>query len=203
MFQQCFRKKLKFLLSRLYACKIWVEWKWKDLVSFFLSSMQLKKIQYPPGLKLAEEAYEIYAENEGWTPIPYFAGVVRQVIYGHSDVVTCMARSETSLYSDCYVATGSLDCTVALWHWSGQLCRVSTLPFHWWVIWHHGVSDSRRDGWNASGERVASCHSHRSRCVHHSTRRLGGARPRHLWMQRLLLRRIHGTDHEEQIRRHS
>ncbi|CAJ0943139.1 unnamed protein product, partial [Mesorhabditis belari] len=45
---------------------------------------------------------------------------VRQVVYGHGDVVTCVARSETSLFSDCYVATGSLDCTVALWHWNGQ-----------------------------------------------------------------------------------
>uniref|UniRef100_A0A1I7XJ72 BEACH domain-containing protein n=1 Tax=Heterorhabditis bacteriophora TaxID=37862 RepID=A0A1I7XJ72_HETBA len=46
---------------------------------------------------------------------------VRQVVYGHGDVVTCIARSETSLFADCYVATGSLDCTVALWHWNGQL----------------------------------------------------------------------------------
>ncbi|KJH44678.1 WD domain, G-beta repeat protein [Dictyocaulus viviparus] len=45
---------------------------------------------------------------------------VRQVIYGHGDVVTCIARSETSLFSDFYVVTGSSDCTVALWHWSGM-----------------------------------------------------------------------------------
>uniref|UniRef100_A0A915DUB9 Neurobeachin n=1 Tax=Ditylenchus dipsaci TaxID=166011 RepID=A0A915DUB9_9BILA len=36
---------------------------------------------------------------------------VRQVIYGHGDVVTCLARSEASLFSDCYIASGSLDCT--------------------------------------------------------------------------------------------
>ncbi|CAI4232259.1 unnamed protein product [Auanema sp. JU1783] len=50
---------------------------------------------------------------------------VRQVVYGHGDVVTCIARSETSLFADCYLATGSLDCTVALWHWNGQNCCVA------------------------------------------------------------------------------
>uniref|UniRef100_A0AC34RIY4 Neurobeachin n=1 Tax=Panagrolaimus sp. JU765 TaxID=591449 RepID=A0AC34RIY4_9BILA len=43
---------------------------------------------------------------------------VKQVIYGHGDVVTCLARSETGLFSDCYIASGSLDCTVVLWHFS-------------------------------------------------------------------------------------
>ncbi|CAB3401729.1 unnamed protein product [Caenorhabditis bovis] len=47
-------------------------------------------------------------------------GKVRQAVYGHGDVVTCIARSETSLFSDCYVVTGSMDCTVVLWHWNGQ-----------------------------------------------------------------------------------
>ncbi|GMR43276.1 hypothetical protein PMAYCL1PPCAC_13471, partial [Pristionchus mayeri] len=55
-------------------------------------------------------------------------GATRQVVYGHADVVTCLARSETSLYADCYLATGSLDCTVHLWHWSGQMGRVAGDP---------------------------------------------------------------------------
>lgn len=50
----------------------------------------------------------------------YCIATVRQVIYGHGDVVTCLARSEPSLYSDCYIASGSLDCTVVLWHFSQQ-----------------------------------------------------------------------------------
>lgn len=45
---------------------------------------------------------------------------VRQVIYGHCDVVTCLARSEANLFADCYIASGSLDCTVVLWHWNAQ-----------------------------------------------------------------------------------
>uniref|UniRef100_A0A914GZ52 Putative neurobeachin homolog n=1 Tax=Globodera rostochiensis TaxID=31243 RepID=A0A914GZ52_GLORO len=43
---------------------------------------------------------------------------VRQVVFGHGNVVTCLARSETSLFADCYVASGSSDCTVVLWHFS-------------------------------------------------------------------------------------
>ncbi|CAG9537566.1 unnamed protein product [Cercopithifilaria johnstoni] len=45
---------------------------------------------------------------------------VRQVIYGHCDVVTCLARSESNPFADCYIASGSLDCTVVLWHWNAQ-----------------------------------------------------------------------------------
>lgn len=45
---------------------------------------------------------------------------MRQVIYGHCDVVTCLARSESNLFADCYIASGSLDCTVVLWHWNAQ-----------------------------------------------------------------------------------
>uniref|UniRef100_A0A183DFI9 WD_REPEATS_REGION domain-containing protein n=1 Tax=Gongylonema pulchrum TaxID=637853 RepID=A0A183DFI9_9BILA len=50
----------------------------------------------------------------------HIAAKVRQVIYGHGDVVTCLARSESNLFADCYVASGSLDCTVVLWHWNAQ-----------------------------------------------------------------------------------
>ncbi|VDN07726.1 unnamed protein product [Thelazia callipaeda] len=50
---------------------------------------------------------------------------VRQVIYGHGDVVTCLARSESNLFADCYIASGSLDCTVVLWHWNAQLQSIA------------------------------------------------------------------------------
>ncbi|VDN55200.1 unnamed protein product [Dracunculus medinensis] len=45
---------------------------------------------------------------------------IRQVIYGHGDVVTCLARSEANLFADCYIASGGLDCIVVLWHWNAQ-----------------------------------------------------------------------------------
>jgi hypothetical protein len=36
-------------------------------------------------------------------------------VFGHYDVVTVIARSECNVNQDCYVATGSKDCTVMVW----------------------------------------------------------------------------------------
>lgn len=63
------------------------------------------------------------------------AARVRQVIYGHGDVVTCLARSEANLFADCYVASGSLDCTVVLWHWNAQTQTIAgeyNIPGDYW-----------------------------------------------------------------------
>lgn len=43
-----------------------------------------------------------------------------QIVYAHFGVVTCLARSECNITSDCYVASGSEDCTVLLWHWNAR-----------------------------------------------------------------------------------
>ncbi|XP_064482280.1 neurobeachin-like isoform X2 [Ornithodoros turicata] len=43
-----------------------------------------------------------------------------QIVYGHFGVVTCLARSECNITSDCYIASGSVDCTVLLWHWNAR-----------------------------------------------------------------------------------
>lgn len=40
-----------------------------------------------------------------------------QTVHGHFGVVTCIGRSECSISQDCYVVTGSKDCTVMVWHW--------------------------------------------------------------------------------------
>uniref|UniRef100_A0A5S6QKC9 Putative neurobeachin homolog n=1 Tax=Trichuris muris TaxID=70415 RepID=A0A5S6QKC9_TRIMR len=45
---------------------------------------------------------------------------VKQVLYGHKAVVTCLARSECGISSDCFLASGSRDCTVLLWHWNAK-----------------------------------------------------------------------------------
>lgn len=43
-----------------------------------------------------------------------------QIVFGHYGVVTCLARSECNITSDCYIASGSQDCTVLLWHWNAR-----------------------------------------------------------------------------------
>ncbi|GBM24392.1 Neurobeachin [Araneus ventricosus] len=43
-----------------------------------------------------------------------------QIVYGHFGVVTCLARSECNITSDCYIASGSEDCTILLWHWNAR-----------------------------------------------------------------------------------
>ncbi|CAM9528017.1 unnamed protein product [Lampetra planeri] len=47
-------------------------------------------------------------------------GRLKQAMFGHWDVVTCLARSEVGVGGDCYVASGSRDATVLLWSWSGR-----------------------------------------------------------------------------------
>ncbi|CAH1776878.1 unnamed protein product [Owenia fusiformis] len=43
-----------------------------------------------------------------------------QIVYGHFDLVTCLARSECNVNQDCYVVTGSRDCTAMVWHWNSK-----------------------------------------------------------------------------------
>ena len=80
------------------------------------------------------------------------AGNVVQTIFGHYDVVTCIARSECNVSQDCYVVTGSKDCTVMVWHWSTKQQRIlgdngSTFSVHFnashaFLVCHHQSSTS-------------------------------------------------------------
>ena len=45
---------------------------------------------------------------------------ISQIVFGHYGVVTCLSRSEYNMNADFYVASGSEDCTVLLWHWSAR-----------------------------------------------------------------------------------
>ena len=49
-----------------------------------------------------------------------FLAKIVQIVFGHYGVVTCLSRSECNITSDCYIASGSADCTVLLWHWNAR-----------------------------------------------------------------------------------
>lgn len=55
-------------------------------------------------------------------------GKLTQVIFGHWDVVTCLARSESYIGGDCYVLSGSRDATLLLWYWNGKNHSVGEYP---------------------------------------------------------------------------
>lgn len=55
-------------------------------------------------------------------------GKLTQVIFGHRDVVTCLARSESYIGGDCYILSGSRDATLLLWYWSGKNSSVGENP---------------------------------------------------------------------------
>ncbi|XP_078683647.1 neurobeachin-like isoform X11 [Branchiostoma floridae x Branchiostoma belcheri] len=55
-------------------------------------------------------------------------GRLLQVVYGHWDVVTCLARSECYIGGDCYIVSGSRDATLLLWFWSSRLQAITGEP---------------------------------------------------------------------------
>lgn len=62
----------------------------------------------------------------------FFAvGKLTQIVFGHWDVVTCLARSESYIGGDCYIVSGSRDATLLLWYWSGR---------------HHIIGDNTNNG---------------------------------------------------------
>lgn len=62
-----------------------------------------------------------------------------QIVFGHFDVVTCLSRSECNITSDCYIASGSADCTVLLWHWNARTQSIvgeGLFQFNTTIIFH-------------------------------------------------------------------
>ncbi|CAL9699976.1 unnamed protein product [Knipowitschia caucasica] len=51
-------------------------------------------------------------------------GKLTQIVFGHWDVVTCLARSESYIGGDCYVLSGSRDATLLLWYWNGKTSSI-------------------------------------------------------------------------------
>ncbi|XP_073498622.1 lipopolysaccharide-responsive and beige-like anchor protein isoform X3 [Phyllobates terribilis] len=55
-------------------------------------------------------------------------GKLNQVVFGHWDVVTCLARSESYIGGDCYILSGSRDATLLLWYWNGKSNGIGDNP---------------------------------------------------------------------------
>uniref|UniRef100_A0A8C9YSN1 LPS responsive beige-like anchor protein n=1 Tax=Sander lucioperca TaxID=283035 RepID=A0A8C9YSN1_SANLU len=56
------------------------------------------------------------------------SGKLTQIVFGHRDVVTCLARSESYIGGDCYVLSGSRDATLLLWYWNGKHNSIGESP---------------------------------------------------------------------------
>ncbi|XP_015200106.2 lipopolysaccharide-responsive and beige-like anchor protein isoform X1 [Lepisosteus oculatus] len=56
------------------------------------------------------------------------SGKLTQIVFGHRDVVTCLARSESYIGGDCYVLSGSRDATLLLWYWNGKNSSIGENP---------------------------------------------------------------------------
>uniref|UniRef100_A0A8K9Y083 Neurobeachin n=1 Tax=Oncorhynchus mykiss TaxID=8022 RepID=A0A8K9Y083_ONCMY len=72
-------------------------------------------------------------------------GKLTQIVFGHWDVVTCLARSESYIGGDCYIVSGSRDATLLLWYWSGR---------------HHIIGDNPNNS-----KAVLTGHDHEVVCV--------------------------------------
>uniref|UniRef100_A0A3Q3IV07 Neurobeachin n=1 Tax=Monopterus albus TaxID=43700 RepID=A0A3Q3IV07_MONAL len=55
-------------------------------------------------------------------------GKLTQIVFGHRDVVMCLARSESYIGGDCYILSGSRDATLLLWYWNGKHSSIGESP---------------------------------------------------------------------------
>uniref|UniRef100_A0A7N8YDP2 Neurobeachin n=1 Tax=Mastacembelus armatus TaxID=205130 RepID=A0A7N8YDP2_9TELE len=78
-------------------------------------------------------------------------GKLTQIVFGHWDVVTCLARSESYIGGDCYIVSGSRDATLLLWYWSGR---------------HHIIGDNPNNSeWLTWWKKILTGHDHEVVCV--------------------------------------
>ncbi|KAM6933600.1 neurobeachin isoform 2-T2 [Xenentodon cancila] len=77
-------------------------------------------------------------------------GKLTQIVFGHWDVVTCLARSESYIGGDCYIVSGSRDATLLLWYWSGR---------------HHIIGDNPNYGDYPAPRAVLTGHDQEVVCV--------------------------------------
>uniref|UniRef100_A0A673J2C2 Neurobeachin b n=1 Tax=Sinocyclocheilus rhinocerous TaxID=307959 RepID=A0A673J2C2_9TELE len=77
-------------------------------------------------------------------------GKLTQIVFGHWDVVTCLARSESYIGGDCYIVSGSRDATLLLWYWSGR---------------HHIIGDNPNNSDYPAPRAVLTGHDYELVCV--------------------------------------
>ncbi|XP_057188742.1 lipopolysaccharide-responsive and beige-like anchor protein isoform X1 [Triplophysa rosa] len=66
-----------------------------------------------------DQSFRIYSTD---------TGKLTQIVFGHLDVVTCLARSESYIGGDCYMLSGSRDATLLLWYWNGKNSSIGENP---------------------------------------------------------------------------
>ncbi|TNN17645.1 Neurobeachin, partial [Schistosoma japonicum] len=109
-----------------------------------------------------DKSFRIYGSSNGR---------LIQAVFGHSDIVTCLARSECHLSQYHYLASGSRDCTVMLWMFSIQRsCVVNSqgLPNPLFILNGHEtsincISLSAELGLVLSGSMNGTCLLHSTR----------------------------------------
>lgn len=71
--------------------------------------------------------FDTNVKNSNSLPLFFFTGKLTQCVFGHWDVVTCMAYSRHVGLTggDALVVSGSRDATVLVWRWNERLQRVT------------------------------------------------------------------------------
>lgn len=98
-------------------------------VSYSFCSLTVKvKIQYTVlrcGLRITTVSHLPFLVSVFFLFI--FLGKLTQCVFGHWDVVTCLAYSRHVglVGGDAFVVSGSRDATVLVWRWNERLQRVS------------------------------------------------------------------------------
>ncbi|XP_053167815.1 neurobeachin isoform X6 [Hemicordylus capensis] len=96
-----------------------------------------------------DKSFRVYSTETGRHHF-FVAGKLTQIVFGHWDVVTCLARSESYIGGDCYIVSGSRDATLLLWYWSGR---------------HHIIGDNPNSSDYPAPRAVLTGHDHEVVCV--------------------------------------
>nr|XP_020639476.1 neurobeachin isoform X4 [Pogona vitticeps] len=97
-----------------------------------------------------DKSFRVYSTETGCIQNCPAKSKLTQIVFGHWDVVTCLARSESYIGGDCYIVSGSRDATLLLWYWSGR---------------HHIIGDNPNSSDYPAPRAVLTGHDHEVVCV--------------------------------------